>query len=903
VTQPHHALPVQEVAELLGSHTDNGLDQHEAGRRLDELGRNSLPVPRRRGPLVRLLLQLHDPLVYVLVAAGIAAAALGEVVDASVIAVVVVANAVIGFVQGQKAQSALDALSAMVPVTTTVVRSGQAHELAAEHLVPGDVVLLAEGDRVPADLRLAQVDGLSVDESTLTGESLPAGKVPHPLPGDTLLADRVNMAWSGTFVTRGRARGVVVAHGADTELGRVHGLVEGADSLATPLTRSLAAFSRVLTVSICGLAVVAFLIGLLRGQPLVDIVTAAVALAVAAIPEGLPAVVTITLAIGVTRMARRGAIVRRLPAVETLGSTTTICTDKTGTLTQNQQTVQQVVTTAGPWSPGATAADDDPRAREGARAVLVAGVMCNDARTAPDGGFVGDPTETALLAAADQEGIDVARLLQEAPRSATVPFSSERRLMATRHHRVSSLDGTPAQIGTGEADDHDVVHLKGAAEAVLARCATQRGAAGDPEPLEVQTWHELVDALAADGLRVLACATGTARGSAGRLDADDLDGNALEMLGLVAMADPPRAAAVDAVAACLRAGIRVKMITGDHTATARSIGRQVGLSGSDRELVVLGGRELAGVADVDLPDVAARTDVFARVSPEDKLRLVRALQSRGEVVAMTGDGVNDAPALKQADIGVAMGRGGTEVAQQAADMVLTDDDFASIEAAVEEGRGVFDNLVKFITFALPTNFGQGLVILTAILLGTTLPITPVQILWVNLTSAVLLGLPLAMEGREPGTMTRPPRATGAPLVGPAQVRRIVLVSVLLLLGTFGVFQGLTAAGTGLDEARTAAVNLFVLVESAYLLSCRSFSSSLRRLGWRSNPWVVGGIGAALSLQLVFTYAPFMHLLFDTAPVGWLSWLVGFAYAVLAYAMVDVLRLRDVRHAKGETAGR
>jgi len=421
--------------------------------------------------------------------------------------------------------------------------------------------------------------------------------------------------------------------------------------------------------------------------------------------------------------------------------------------------------------------------------------------------------------------------------------------------------------------------------------------------MQVQTWHELVDGLAADGLRVLACATGTARGDGDRLDDDGLDGTALQMLGLVAMADPPRAAAVDAVAACLKAGIRVKMITGDHAATARSIGHQVGLAGSDRELVVLAGRELAGVADVDLPDVAARTDVFARVSPEDKLRLVRALQSRGEVVAMTGDGVNDAPALKQADIGVAMGRGGTEVAQQAADMVLTDDDFASVEAAVEEGRGVFDNLVKFITFALPTNFGQGLVILMAILLGTTLPITPVQILWVNLTSAVLLGLPLAMEGREPGTMTRPPRATGAPLVGPAQVRRMVLVSVLLLLGTFGVFQWLTAAGTGPDEARTAAVNLFVLVESAYLVSCRSFSSSLRRLGWRSNPWVLGGIGAALSLQLVFTYAPFMHLLFGTAPVGWFPWLVGLAYALLVYALVDVLCLWDVRRTQREAARR
>lgn len=894
MASPHHALPVQEVAQLLGTHTDHGLDTQEAGRRQQELGPNSLPAATRPSSLVRLLRQLHTPLVYVLVAAGLAAAVLGEIVDASVIAVVVVANALIGFLQERRAQSALDALSALVEVTSTVVRSGQAHELAADHVVPGDLVLLAEGDRVPADLRLAHVDELSVDESTLTGESLPAGKALGELPGDTLLADRANMAWSGTFVTRGRGRGIVVAHGPDTELGRVHGLIESADSLTTPLTRSLASFSRVLTVSILGLAVVASVIGLVRGQPLVQIVTAAVALAVAAIPEGLPAVVTITLAIGVTRMARHGAIVRRLPAVETLGSTTTICTDKTGTLTQNRQTVQQVVTAAGPHPPGAVAGTTDPEARERAQDVLVAGVLCNDARPAADGGFIGDPTETALLTAAELDGLDVSALIRLAPRTATLPFSSDRRLMATRHPRVTPLAGTDPPVATGTEDDHDMVYVKGAAEAVLALCTAQRCPAGDREPLLAEPWHQLVDTLAADGLRVLACAVGTAQDRGGELGVDDLDGAQLEMLGVVGMADPPREAAVSAVAVCLRAGIGVKMITGDHTATARSIGQQVGLAGPDRELVVIGGHDLGGVADEDLPDLASRTDVFARVSPEDKLRLVRALQSRGDVVAMTGDGVNDAPALKQADIGVAMGRGGTEVAQEAADMVLTDDDFASIEAAVEEGRGVFDNLVKFITFALPSNFGQGLVILTAIVLGTTLPITPVQILWVNLTSAVLLGLPLALERREPGIMTRPPRRAGGPLIGPRQVRRMVLVSVLLLLGTFGKFQGLTAVGTAPDEARTAAVNLFVLIESAYLVSCRSFESSLRQIGVRTNPWVLSGIVAALSLQLVFTYAPFMHSLFDTAPVGWFPWLVGLGYAVLAYAMVDLMRVWDLR---------
>ncbi len=882
----HHARTVDEVVVLLGTDAEHGLTDAEAAERLSRLGPNLLPTARRESVVLRFLRQLADPLVYVLVAAGVAAAVLGEVVDAAVIGAVVVANAVIGFVQEQRAQGALDALAAMVEDDATVLRAGQAHEVPSEQVVPGDVVVLGEGERVPADLRLVSVDELSVDESALTGESLPVDKRSTELADDAMLADRTNMGWSGTFVTRGRGRGVVVAHGAGTELGRVQRLIESADDLATPLTRTIAEFSRLLTFVILGLAVLGFVVGLVRRQPLVDIITASVALAVAAIPEGLPAVVTITLAIGVTRMAGRGAIVRRLPAVETLGSTTTICTDKTGTLTQNRQSVVEVVTADGTHRPGR----HDEGERPTAVLLLQVGVLCNDARPDVDGGYLGDPTETALLAAADVDGVDVRALLAAAPRTATLPFSSERRLMATRH-RGPGGPGGPDPRDARHA--RDVVHVKGAAEAVLARCRTERGPDG-PRPLDARRWGHVVDGLAAEGLRVLACATGSTGPAGGTLTPSDLDGVELELLGLVAMADPPRPAAVGAVAACLRAGVRVTMITGDHAATARSIGQQVGLAGFGQVPVVVTGEELAELADEDLPDVAARTDVFARVSPEDKLRLVRALQSRGQVVAMTGDGVNDAPALEQADIGVAMGRGGTEVAQEAADMVLTDDDFSSIEAAVEEGRGVFDNLVKFIAFALPTNIGQGLVILTAILLGSQLPITPVQILWVNLTSAVLLGLPLAVEAKEPGIMTRPPRASDAPLVGRRPLRRMLLVSLLLLVGAFGLFQALLALGTEVAEARTATVNLFVLVESAYLLSCRSFDRSLRELGWRSNPWVLAGIAAAVGLQLVFTYAPFMHVLFGTAPVGWLPWGAGLAYAGLAYLLVDLLRVLERR---------
>lgn len=876
----HHTLPAHEVVLLLRTDTVHGLSLLEAVARARRLGPNRLPAARREHPVVGFLRQLAGPLVLVLLAAGVAAALLGEVVDASVIAAVVLVNAVVGFVQEQRAQRALDALQAMVEVRATVVRGGHAVEVPAEELVPGDVVLLAEGDKVPADLRLVAVDELAVDESALTGESLPVAKAPLRLPAPALLADRTNMAWSGTFVTRGSGRGVVVAHGGDTELGRVHRLVAGVQTLATPLTRALGRFSVVMTVVILTLAALAVVVGLLRGQPLAEVITVAVALAVAAIPEGLPAVVTVTLAVGVTRMARRGAVVRRLPAVETLGSTTTVCTDKTGTLTQNRQTVQVVVTAAGHHRPGSGDGAPEPGgSHEAARQVLLAGVLCNDARPAADGGFIGDPTETALLSALAEDGADdgvaVTDVLRGDERVATVPFSSQRRLMATRHASGA-------------------VYVKGAAEAVLTRCATQRGRSG-PEPVDVAAWEETVHELSGQGLRVLACARGRAAsdddGDRDGLQEADLDRVGLELLGLLAMADPPRPAAAAAVRACRAAGVRVVMVTGDHAATARSVARQVGLAGDD-EPVVVAGTELGRVPDADLPGLVASTDVFARVSPEHKLRLVRALQARGDVVAMTGDGVNDAPALEQADIGVAMGRGGTEVAQEAADMVLTDDDFASIEAAVEEGRGVFDNLVKFLVFALPTNFGQGLVVLLAVLLGTALPMTPVQVLWLNLTTAVLLGLPLAVEAKEPGLMSRPPRLPGSPLVSPRHVRRMLLVSLLLLAGAFGVFELQQALGAGTAEARTAAVNLFVLVEAAYLLGCRSLDRAPWQLGWWTNRWVPAGITAAVGLQLLLTYVPAMNALFGTAPVGALPWLLGLGYALVCFALVDLLRRLD-----------
>ncbi|MET9232270.1 HAD-IC family P-type ATPase [Lentzea sp. NPDC003310] len=823
----HHGLPVAEVVLLAESDAHAGLSTAQWERRLADLGPNELPARRGPGWVVRLLGQLHHPLIYVLLAAATVTAALGEVVDASVVFGVVVVNAVIGFIQEARAERALDALATMVRTEVTVVRDGVAARVSSTELVPGDVVLLDAGDQVGADLRLIGAGELRVDESALTGESLPVAKDPVSLPPDTALADRTNMAYSGTLVTAGSGSGVVVATGADTEIGRVHRLVNTTVTVQTPLTRKLARFSQVLTAVILGLAVFSVVIGVLRGEPLAEMVTAAVALAVGAIPEGLPAAVTVTLAIGVARMARRNAIIRRLPAVETLGSTTVICTDKTGTLTANAMTVTTVV--AGGvrhdvsgigYAPTGTFV---PAVSPELRDCLLAGLACNDARIVQDGERwlpVGDPTEAALVVAARKAG------LNDVPERVDVlPFSSERLFMATRH-----ADGT--------------VYVKGAVERVLDLCGLTRS-------------HE-AEELAAAGLRVLA----VGRARRGDLTEEGLRGN-VELLGFVAMHDPARPEAIEAVRACQAAGIEVKMITGDHPGTARAIAAEFGIE-----------------------------DVHARVAPEEKLRLVKSFQADGQVVAMTGDGVNDAPALRRADIGVAMGRGGTEVAKQAADMVLTDDNFSSIRAAVEEGRAVFDNLRKFIIWTLPTNMAEGLVILAAILLGTALPILPVQILWINMTTAVALGLTLAFEPREPDVMKRPPLPPSLPLLTRQLVGRIVFVSAILLACAFGAFRWQLSTGASLEVARTVAVNVFVGAQIAYLANCRSLER------WRPstgpNRWLLVGVALTVALQLLLTYVPFMNQLFHTAPLGWQPWLVVFMLSVAAYLVVELEKWRQRR---------
>jgi cation-transporting ATPase F len=881
---PAHELPVHEALLLYDTDAARGLSQEEARRRLERWGPNVLPEHKRRGPLVRFVLQFHHPLIYILLVASGVTLALGELVDSGVIFAVVLVNAIVGFIQESRAERALEALATMLTVEVTVVRDGERRRIPSRELVPGDLLVIEAGDMVGADVRLTECRELEVDESALTGESVPTRKSVEDVPGDSGVGDRSNIAHSGTLVSRGHGLGVVVATGADTEVGRIHRLMGEATEIATPLTRKIASFARVLTAAILVLAAVTYVVGVARGEDPHEIFLAAVALAVGAIPEGLPAAITITLAIGVARMARRHAIVRKLPAVEALGSTTVICSDKTGTLTANQMTVQVVVSGGDRYEvSGAGYAADGVLSRDGVavgaegsgalRACLVAAVLCNDSRLVPAGEdgdaheVVGDPTEAALLVTARKAGLDPETVSERHPRVSVIPFESERRFMATLHRSPAGQD--------------PVVHVKGAVETVLDMCTHTLTREGDRAPLDRADIERQVDALAAEGLRVLAFACGTAAQGV-ELDPDDPPGG-LAWAGLQAMLDPPRVEAIEAVDACLRAGVAVKMITGDHAGTAAAIARRIGLIADDGRVGrdVLTGAEIARRAGAELADIADEATVFARVSPEQKLQLVEGLQAKGHIVAMTGDGVNDAPALKQADIGVAMGRTGTEVAREASDIVLTDDNFASIRAAVEEGRRIFDNLTKFIVWTLPTNMGEGLLVLTAVSIGAALPILPVQILWINMTTAVTLGLMLAFERHEPRIMERPPRVPGRPILTGELVARMVLVSSVLLAGSYGLFEWQQARGASLEAARTVAVNVFVAGELFYLFNCRSLTGSILAIGPFSNRPLLLGVATMIALQMVFTYAPPMHALLHSASIEATAWLpvVGVGVAV------------------------
>jgi len=807
VSTPWHARTAEAVlAELKTS--ASGLGEAEARARLASYGPNRLPEPPRRSAFLRFLLQFHNVLIYVLLGSAVITAALGHAVDTAVILAVVLANAVIGFLQEGKAEKAMDAIRHMLAPKASVLRAGERHTVASESLVPGDIVLLQAGDKVPADLRLVQLHGLQTQEAILTGESLPVEKRADPAAADAALGDRSCIAFSGTLVTSGQAKGVVVATGPRTEVGRISGMLSEVESLTTPLVKQMDAFARWLTILILLVAAVLLVFGYFVGHhEFSEMFMAVVGLSVAAIPEGLPAVLTITLAVGVRAMAARNAIVRRLPAIETLGSVSVICTDKTGTLTRNEMAVASLALPHGTlevsgegYAPAGilslsgkpVSADEMPVLVELARAAA----LCSDASLREkegDWSVEGDPMEGALLAFAGKAGTDFREERSRWTRTDAIAFHAKHRFMATLNH---------------DHEGHAGIFVKGAPERILAMCSMQRASSGGGAALDAEYWRGKADEIAARGQRVLALATRPVPPEHVVLEHADVEGS-LALLGMVGLIDPPRPEAIAAVAECRSAGIRVKMITGDHAGTAAAIARQIGLENPRQ---VLTGADLDRMNDAVLAAAVRDIDVYARTSPEHKLRLVMALQSQAMTVAMTGDGVNDAPALKRADAGIAMGRKGSEAAKEAAELVLADDNFASIVAAVREGRTVYDNIKKVISWTLPTNAGEATIIIIALLFGMLLPVTPVQILWINLITAITLGLALAFEPTEENTMRRPPRRRDEPLLGGELVWHIVLVATLFACGVFGIFAYAMDRGYSLELARTIALNTLVVME-------------------------------------------------------------------------------------------
>jgi calcium-translocating P-type ATPase len=866
------------MAELDAS--SRGLAVDEARERLARHGPNALAAAARRTALRRFLDQFNNLLIYVLLAAAVLALLIGHAIDAAVIAAVVVINTTIGFIQEGRAEDALAAIRSLIDPEATVRRDGRRVTVPASDVVPGDVLLIEAGDRVVADLRLLEARNLKLDEAALTGESVPVDKHTDPVAADADLADRTSMAYSGTFVAAGTGAGIVVATGADSELGRISGMLSEVVELKTPLIRQMDQFARQITVVVMAAAVGVFGIAYgLRGFAPVDAFMAVVGLFVAAIPEGLPAVMTVTLAIGVQRMAARKAIIRRLPAVETLGAVSVICSDKTGTLTRNEMSVQTVLTVGG--EAPARGLGDQLETDGAVRQLLRCAVLCNDAELRSDGDqprAEGDPMETALLLTALSAGVDPARLRADHPRLDSIPFDSAHKYMATLHE-----------------GDRRLVCIKGAPERLI-ELADQEMTTDGVAPIDRERWLDRVSRLAGQGERVLGFAIKHLPEGAGRLDIDGLPGEVV-LLGLAGFIDPPREEAISAVADCQTAGIRVIMITGDHALTARAVAVTLKL---DDDPQVLTGNDVETMSDDDLKAAALTTHVFARTTPEHKLRLVRALQADGLTVAMTGDGVNDAPALKRADVGVAMGRKGTEAAKEASDMVLADDNFASIVAAVREGRTVYDNLKKTILFLLPINGGESMTIVFAILLGLELPITPVQILWVNMVSSVALAMVLAFEPTEPGTMRARPRPAAEPLLTGDVVWRIAFISVLFLAGAFGMFTWAIDRGVSLETARTMVVNTIVVMEIFYLFSVRYvYGASVTWRGFLGTPAVLAGIAAVVVLQFTFTYAPFMAIPFDTAPVAFTDGLVIVGVGVALLLVVEIEK--RLRHSVGRGA--
>ncbi|PRY71394.1 cation-translocating P-type ATPase [Halomonas ventosae] len=897
-----HAMSPEDALGQLET-TREGLGEQEARARLDRHGPNRLQQAKGRPAWRRLLDQFNNILMLILLVAAAASLGLGHTLDAVAIVGVVLIIALIGFIQEGKAEQALDSIRDMLSPRAQVVRDGKRRELPAEQLVPGDIVLMESGDRVPADLRLLEARRLRDEEAALTGESTPVDKEVAAVDEATDLAERACMAYAGTLVVQGNARGLVVETGDHTEIGRISEMLRGVEKLRTPLLQQLDRAGRVLALFIMGAAVLTAAFGVLvHDESPSDMFMAAVGLAVAAIPEGMPAIVTIGLALGVQAMARQHAIIRRLPAVETLGSISTIFSDKTGTLTRNEMTARAI------WLPegevridgtGFEPQGDFHEVRYGKpldlddhhalRHFLKVGVLCNNAELARDEGrwrIHGDPTEGALVVAAAKAGLEAGELRGDHDRHDAIPFESERQYMATLH----AMDGEPYLL------------VKGAPDRLLEMCHRVRTESGEAK-LDRDDWESRLHTLSERGLRVLALAEKRADGVTDLTDAHAEEG--LVLLGLVGLQDPPRDEAIAAVKDCLAAGIRPVMVTGDHAVTARAIAEQLGFAHTER---ALSGHEIEAMTDAELEAIILDVDVYARASPEHKLRLVTAMQARGGVCAMTGDGVNDGPALKRADVGVAMGIQGTEAAKEAAEMVLADDNFATIVRAIREGRKVYDNIRKTITFLLPTNGAQGLAILLAVLAGSLLPVTPLQALWVNMVVAVTLGLALAFESGEHDLMRRRPRDPAAPLLDLFLLWRVVFVSVLLLLGVFGVFSWIVnGQGASIELARSGAVNMLVTGCAAYLINSRYLtrrSLSLEGLFGSRPVWIA--IALVMALQLAWTYLPVMQLVFGSAALGLGHWLAILAVSVAIFLVVElekwVLRRRHGGHGASEGTG-
>lgn len=860
-----------------------GLSFLEARRRKKIFGANRLVQVHPKNYWIRFFRQFHNVFIYLLLISAVIVGVLGHFTDMSVIFSVVLVNAIISFIQEDKAEKALSSVRALLTPRATVVRKGHRKVIHASSVVVGDIVVLQRGDRVPADLRLFYVKNLEVQEAILTGESHAVKKSIEPVDEKSALGDRYSMAYSGTVVTYGQAEGIVIAVGQQTEVGKITDLVSHIPSTTTPLLKQFNRFGYFLSTAILLIATVTFLVGaLVWHDSSVDMFLGVVGLTVAAIPEGLPAILTIILAIGVTRMAKRHAIVRSLPCVETMGSVSVICADKTGTLTRNELSVQTIITAEANYHVVGGGYNDEgelhlnqaifpleehPDLRE----VIRAGILCNDAELVEEDGhwqLRGNPTDGALLALGLKAKIDLAREKQDYPNTDLIPFESEHKWMATLHH---------------DHEGQGYIFVKGAPEILLKRCRFER-VQGHDQSLQTDHWLEKLQTLTKAGQRVIAVAMKKTQAAHRDLVFHDVDSE-LTLLGLLGISDPPREEAIVAVRECQSAGIEVKMITGDHAETASVIAKQLGINNADKVLL---GHELEQMTDVELQAIVDEVNIYARTSPTHKLRLVQALQAKGRIVAMTGDGVNDAPALKQADIGVAMGIRGTDAAKEISQMVLTDDNFVSIYHAVKEGRTVYDNIKKAILYSLPTNLGETCMMMLAILFGYVLPMTAVQILWVNMITEVTLAISLSFESAEAGIMKRLPRSSHEPILSRFLVWRLAYVTLLMVLCGFGLFIYERHTGASLAAARTVVVNMVVMSEIVYLLNCRKTYDSGFSLDnlFGSKPVLIA-IGVTLFFQWAFTYVPMMQYFFGSASIDIFQWTRILLLSSIIFLLVEI----------------